>query len=425
MSSNSSRRRSRKRSGSTEANANANATSNTGTASAGTSTASVNASTTASESNANATMPYHSSRYNKKGKDVVDFQPSFYLLNPCLSKSNSRSHSHMNMNMTMYGLDVPPIPPENCCAACHGVRNHELKDDTVLLCDGLTCGREFHMQCVVPTVTEIPEDDWYCIDCSPTGSTALLRQYLEQNDERKADFTGWEQYRESLWNIDFQEDATVSPKTTSTSATSSTSSVVVHRRPKSELDRAFQSHELAMRPAEKGDGGSGRLSSRSRTPAKKARASSNNNNNNNNSSSSPGRQVLTNPSAVSVPERLTAANSLQDIYTTGEQHRHPAHFLGRPVRLYNPAGNTYHTGRIVDWRQSSSWSTTCTTNAPNTDRPSAGAEAGQKDKITSHVQARNVHVPIMKEYLVRFTAGMDDRKTSYEHWLTLEEHGAY
>jgi hypothetical protein len=31
----------------------------------------------------------------------------------------------------------------------------------------------------------------------------------------------------------------------------------------------------------------------------------------------------------------------------------------------------------------------------------------------------------MKEYLERFTAGMDERKTAYQHWIVLEEHGTF
>jgi hypothetical protein len=56
--------------------------------------------------------------------------------------------------------------------------------------------------------------------------------------------------------------------------------------------------------------------------------------------------------------------------------------VGKPIRLFNPLGNTYHTGRIVEIRS--------------------------RAKET--------------EFLVRFSAGKDDRKKPYQHWIVLEEH---
>jgi hypothetical protein len=334
--------------------------------------------------------------------EVLDFQPASYLLAPLgndsgnnnnsasprlltgASSSRSRSHTSAPQSQTrLYGLEIPPVPPRNCCAACHGTRNQELRDDTVLLCDGHNCGLEFHLQCCVPTVTEIPDQEWYCFDCSATGSTAVLQQYLEQNDDIKAEFGTWQEYRESLWDIDFQEEGSASP------TGPATVNVTVQRRPKSELDRAFQSHELAMVPEKKGD------RSRSRTPSKKAR-----------SLKSGGDAIMAHPSVVSVPDCLAHATVLSHMDTTGEQHRHPQHFLGRPVRLYNPDGNTYHTGRIVDWRENTSWPRHTNNNSNN-----------------SYSNNKSISVPTMKEYSVRFTAGMDDRKTAYQHWIVLEEHG--
>jgi len=58
-------------------------------------------------------------------------------------------------------------------------------------------------------------------------------------------------------------------------------------------------------------------------------------------------------------------------------------FIGKPVRLL--IQETYYTGRIVDWRYY------------------------HNDKSTV-------------EYLVRFTAGYEDRKSPYQHWIVLEEH---
>jgi hypothetical protein len=386
-----SRRRNRKRSASMEA----------GNTAAATTTATANG-TAAAAANAAAYANGADTGSEGMSYEVLDFQPASYLIPP-LEKAgsytsgdsnttlNSNSNTTLNSNSNsnpaghgaapscLYGIKIPPLPPQNCCAACHGTRNEELREDTVLLCDGSDCGLEFHLQCCVPIVSEIPAGAWYCFDCSSTGSTGVLQQYLEQNDERKADFETWEQYRESLWEIDFQEDGAASPPIPA-SATAPTTATAP-RRPKSELDRAFQSHELALLPERKSPNRKG--------PSKKARARISTN-------------MMVHPQVVSVPDCMAHADLISQMDTGGEQHRHPQHFLGRPVRLYNPAGNTYHTGRIVDWRETSSW-------------PSDMSSA------SLHIQ-QHFH-STMKEYLVRFTAGMDDRKTPYQHWIVLEEHG--
>lgn len=59
-------------------------------------------------------------------------------------------------------------------------------------------------------------------------------------------------------------------------------------------------------------------------------------------------------------------------------------YLGKPIRLYNPLGNIYHTGRIVQFRTQ-----------------------GKKKET---------------EFLIRFTNGKDDRKKAYHRWIVLEEH---
>jgi hypothetical protein len=278
-----------------------------------------------------------------------------------------------------------------------------LRDDTVLLCDGTDCGLEFHLQCCVPTVTEIPDQEWYCFDCSTTGSTQVLQQYLEANDDRKAAFDTWSAYRESLWEIDLQEEAS-SPASAASASAASTTAKNKPRRPKSELDRAYQSHELALRPERK-------LSDKSKSRSslsKKQRAR--------HSNIMAAGNIMAYPNVVSVPECLTSAVTMSQMDTTGEQHRHPTHFLGRPVRLYNPEGNTYHTGRIVDWRETSSW--------PNSKSKTSTSATARKSNSNTTIPQRHGHEsPTMTEYLVRFTAGMDDRKTPYQHWIVLEEHG--
>lgn len=69
------------------------------------------------------------------------------------------------------------------CSVCG--MGEEVKNDTIVLCDGHGCNQEFHMQCCRPPLTRIPEGDFFCFDCSDDGATANLKDYLDQvEDER-------------------------------------------------------------------------------------------------------------------------------------------------------------------------------------------------------------------------------------------------
>lgn len=48
------------------------------------------------------------------------------------------------------------------CELCGSGEN----DESVLLCD--ECNRGFHMECLAPPLTSIPEGDWHCPDCQPS-----------------------------------------------------------------------------------------------------------------------------------------------------------------------------------------------------------------------------------------------------------------
>jgi hypothetical protein len=56
----------------------------------------------------------------------------------------------------------------------------------------------------------------------------------------------------------------------------------------------------------------------------------------------------------------------------------------------------------------------------------SGGSSNSKSKVAAAPSSTTREYPTqptMKEYLVRFTAGMDERKTPYQHWIVLEEHG--
>ncbi|KAJ1454750.1 hypothetical protein M885DRAFT_417947, partial [Pelagophyceae sp. CCMP2097] len=49
---------------------------------------------------------------------------------------------------------------EAACGICGRVDDSA----TVLLCDG--CDGEFHMACLDPPLSAIPEGDWFCPECA-------------------------------------------------------------------------------------------------------------------------------------------------------------------------------------------------------------------------------------------------------------------
>ena len=42
--------------------------------------------------------------------------------------------------------------------------------DSVLLCD--LCNRGFHMECLMPPLTQVPEGEWLCADCATPAPPA-------------------------------------------------------------------------------------------------------------------------------------------------------------------------------------------------------------------------------------------------------------
>jgi methyl-CpG-binding domain-containing protein 9 len=56
--------------------------------------------------------------------------------------------------------DLPKAPwDDGLCKVCGVDRD----DKSVLLCD--TCDSEYHMYCLTPPLTRIPEGNWYCPSC--------------------------------------------------------------------------------------------------------------------------------------------------------------------------------------------------------------------------------------------------------------------
>lgn len=189
---------------------------------------------------------------------------------------------------TLYGLPVPKEAPNNVCSGCLGERDDELKDQPVLLCDGLNCGREFHLQCCVPQLPSVPPDTelWLCQDCSPEGSTASLVQYLERMDQVKSEFL--RNLSDDVENPEFEFVQHLLRQDSQDAGLPDES-----RIPVSELERSGLTHSLAL---------------------------------------------------CDSLARTRGGNE------GGHKPLEPDDYVGKPLRIFNSTANQYHAGRIVDYR---------------------------------------------------------------------------
>lgn len=221
----------------------------------------------------------------------------------------------------LYGRPLPKNSSD-VCAGCLGTRNVELQYEPILLCDGPGCNSEYHLQCCLPETTEVPNDEYFCIDCTPTGSSSGLGEYLEKVDEHRANYENSYAFVEAQ----LQEGMNVTKIEDENQDSAAKDGI-----PVSEIDRLSQLHHDAVAD-------------------------------------------LSADSADSVPQT-------------------PDFLIGKPLRIYCPIGNLYHSGRIVDWRK-----------------------AGHCDKFWGSTEIGQC------EFLVRFPAGKDGRKVPYRAWIILEEH---
>ena len=104
--------------------------------------------------------------------------------------------------------------------------------------------------------------------------------------------------------------------------------------------------------------------------------------------------------AIATVNNMTAASTTQDKPMGAD------FLIGKPLRLYCPDGNSYHNGRIIDWRRATHL------------RPIMSS---------SPQDGRNFFFGEMSEiarceFLVSFPAGLDFRKRTVHQWMILEEH---
>lgn len=94
-----------------------------------------------------------------------------------LNKNDDNDHHHPvvipNNNNHICGLPIP-VERLGVCGLC----GNGGEADTILLCDGPNCGKEYHMKCNAPPLYVIPEGNFFCFDCSKKGSTVQLGEFF-------------------------------------------------------------------------------------------------------------------------------------------------------------------------------------------------------------------------------------------------------
>ena len=289
-------------------------------------------------------------------------------------------------------------PVEEECCACHGSRNEEAEaaDEPVLLCDGLHCDREYHLGCVDPPISKVPEGHFFCSNCAHVGTSAHLEEYLDRSEEQSADFASSRQYvrhllREQMKESLAAEDAVEArkpmdellategraPKRARKSlsragregpTSDDDEDEFLHwpereRPPRSELARASEFYALVMGGRDRG-GISNAAASSSSAPA-----------------------------TVSMDESKDDSTTVNYSDTNAAKLR-PDFFVGKPIQVYCPLDNSYHNGRIVHWRKSS---------------------RGYPEYYGSGEIAS-------LEFLIRFPPGINGRRKGLHRWIILEEH---
>jgi CXXC zinc finger domain len=253
--------------------------------------------------------------------------------------------------------------------------------NTVLLCDGYKCGREYHLGCCIPSLSDVPDvERWLCVDCSPDNMTASLTKYLENFDETRASFYfNLLQQRRGGGLVFSDKRKNLVNKKGALSATAGTvPSYVLHLVqkdvtesdlprncdvPVSELERFCRTNYLALLDM-----------------SELARKLSSSN------------------------EGLKSTDPVPSFY----EPLHADQFLGKPIRIYDALSNRYQTGRIVDYRDATT--------------PDAVCRKRKRSKTETLPSETTDLLYQDTEFLIRFAAGKDGRKSSYYHWIVLEEH---
>jgi len=253
---------------------------------------------------------------------------------------------------------------DGTCTGCLGKRDNKAKDEPVLLCDGRGCCREYHLGCTDPLLTEVPDGEFFCVDCDPVGSTRLLELYFDECADKRSTYVSSKDYVERLVDEHMQMESGGDPAGVEIVAEDPSSGgggsmkkrkhdtmdslASLGALPASEISRIAELHRAVMDDSRWGE------------------------------------EKTSNEASQIRPQQVG-----QEI------------LVGKIVKVYCTTDYEYHTGRIIDWRSAV---------APGVDPKIARRQFHGTGGIAS------------TEFLVRFASGMDGRKKTLLQWIVLEEH---
>lgn len=294
-------------------------------------------------------------------------------------------------SMRVYGQLVKPIS-SNACDAPGCARDN---DKTMLKCSGFRCNRQFHGECFENVLKSMYESDLsdvaelkinelnlmpspkaiICPDCDYYGSSICLLQYFEECADQRAEYGSSRDY-------------------------------VLSMLAKTEGENCSDDDDFSKDNADDGDQMNALHAGRT----------------NEENISYPGKYPKSELSLIasflsavskSIPNSRKSKKGPQKNLSTSnkestnlKEHElrkelEPSVLVGSPIRLYCPIDNSYHIGRIIDWRRA--------TNL-NRSIDEASQFWGEGE------------VPFFIEYLVVFRAGENGRKRTVQQWMVLEEH---
>jgi len=96
--------------------------------------------------------------------------------------TSSSTHQGDDAVLPPQEVEAAHMDDDQPCTACGKCDNPA----QTLLCDGRDCKRPYHIYCLQPALTSVPQDKWYCPSCteswyrSEAGSRQLARTLHEQ-----------------------------------------------------------------------------------------------------------------------------------------------------------------------------------------------------------------------------------------------------
>lgn len=138
------------------------------------------------------------------------------------------------------------------------------------------------------------------------------------------------------------------------------------------------------------------------------------------------RVIEWNPSEIQLKSMARVLTSLsKELQQQQHERRHkrqknkfsldPSYLIGTSIRLFNPVDNSYHSGRILDYKQNAPYQVDQPLSNSKPSASSKTAAAPDIDQLTDEKICNTL-------YLIRFRDGVDGRKIAVHQWIYLEEH---